>query len=305
MNNCDFICADIEIDNADTGPNTITPFDYSGVDRYQASGGTYSVEISNVDLEDATGHALQLYADQSSGRRINDVYIHNSAVNFSGVTGILASEGGPLYTYKFCDGYRVNATNDTVDFANAHELFGPRNIRIEGNEFDNNNTGAFGFFTVRWLGMRNNTFRNNYIDPQVGNNAGGETGLGECADQAEITGNHFFGQNTSAATAAMELYGRNINVHDNADIASHGWEGMSLHSALNATVKNNTIYNNDWSSGLPNGITTGGIQLTTSFGGGCDGTPRDTQTVTITGNNISGQPYGIHFSDHGYLSRNP
>ena len=82
---------------------------------------------------------------------------------------------------------------------------------------------------------------------------------------------------------------------------------------VSATISNNNIYGNDtvYDPIQNTGFKTGGIKLVTAFTGGCDGTPRDLQDVTISGNTpssnlgntIFGQSYGIHFQDQDAPSR--
>ena len=117
---------------------------------------------------------------------------------------------------------------------------------------------------------------------------------------------------TFPTTDGLELYGRNMMIHDNGNVAAcpsnspssgitgFGFEGIGAHSLYKSTIANNYIHNNDTDQST---LTTGGIKLVTSFPTGpCGGVPRDTSTVSIAGNTISGQPYGIHFSDQGHLS---
>ena len=285
-------CVDLEIDNVDAGTYPANPFGYNG---------PYSLVIANVDLEDATGHAMDLNAANTAGKKNNDIYIHNSSINFSGVTGIL---GLTDYPDKYCDGYAAN--NGGTAFADAQSLPAPRNIRIEYNMFNSNNTGAMGGGTHRWLGLRHNTFMNNYTNPQAGNTEGGTVQLVGCSDTVEISSNTFTGP-SYPLTDALELYGRNMNIHDNGSscigqsgtcgISGYGFEGVGAHSLYNSTITANYVHDNSRNA------TTGGIKAVTSFGtGGCDGVPRDENIITITGNTSSNQPYGIYFADQGQPS---
>jgi len=312
----EFPCIDLEVGNADTGLYQLNPF---------PSTSSYSVEISNVGLEDATGHALSLYpaanyASPSSGTRTNDIYIHGGAVNFSGVTGIIGGASFEQNTDKYCDGYQLNTGVAYADarHSSATPVFSPRNIRIENNTFNGNHTGAVSILPGRWIGLRNNTFLANYDNPQIGNPGGGAVTFDGCTDHLEISGNYFTGQSMFKGNDGMELYGRNINIHDNPNITGFGQEGIALQSVLTATVSNNNIHNNDidYDPVHDTGFKTGGIKFDTSFStGGCDGTPRDFEDVTICpgsncpfgnnlGNTIFGQFYGIHFADQGAPSRN-
>ncbi len=277
-------CVDLEIDNVDTGTYPANPFGYTG---------PYSLVIANVDLEDATGHAIDLHAANTAGKKNNDIYIHNSSINFSAVTGIL---GETDYPDKYCDGYSAN--NSNILFADAQNLPAPRNIRIENNVFNSNNTGAMGGGAYRWLGLRNNTFTNNYTNPQAGNTQGGTVQFVGCSDTVEISSNTFTGP-SYPLTDALELYGRNMNVHDNPNVSLYGYEGIGAHSLFNSTIKNNNVHDNSKAATL------GGIKLVTSFPTGpCGGVPRDTNIVAVTGNTVYNQPYGIHFNDQQALSTN-
>jgi hypothetical protein len=51
--------------NVDTGLYPPDPF---------ASTGPYSLTISNAAFEDSAGHALSLYPNAASGKKVNDVY---------------------------------------------------------------------------------------------------------------------------------------------------------------------------------------------------------------------------------------
>jgi hypothetical protein len=78
-----------------------------------------------------------------------------------------------------CDNWQGSA------FADDPSTRIPRNIRIESTNFLNNNTRAIGG-KARYVGIRGNTFTNNYINPQVGNGGGGSLELEQCADQVQI-----------------------------------------------------------------------------------------------------------------------
>jgi hypothetical protein len=121
----DFVCTDVEVKRADTGEYQANPF---------PSTSNYSLTIANVDLEDAAGHALALWEEGVAGSHVNDVYIHDSAIVGSAVTGILYGSNAPEYHTQLCD------TNS--NWLNDRTVFAPRNLRIENNTFSNNNTGA-------------------------------------------------------------------------------------------------------------------------------------------------------------------
>ncbi|MBI1898205.1 MAG: hypothetical protein HYS04_16980 [Acidobacteria bacterium] len=289
----DFICTDVEIAQANTGLNTTTPdpFNYTG---------PYSVTIANVDLEDATGHALALYANATEGKKVNDVYIHDSAVNSSAVTGVLVGVEGESYADpRACDN-KPNFINDTT-------LYAPRNIRIEGNnKFQNNLTGAVAFNAGRWLALRDNKapsggFENNYIQPQVGNGEGGTVFFDKCADTIQIHDNTFArGTSTYPQTDGLELWGRNIDVRRN-EVSGYPTEGIGANSVFSLHVldNNQTLNNNTHPAGQRGGI----LVWTSGSGGGCDPTPRDTDVVEISGNTSTGNAYGILLGDR-YESRN-
>ena len=291
-------CTDVVVGNVDTGLYPVNPF---------ANTGPYSLTINRVDFEDATGHALSLYANAASRKKVNDVYIHDSIFNYSGITGLLYGSNFTNYDYKFCDTYQQNYFKAFMD---DPALYAPRNIRVEQNQFTNNNTGAMGGGAVRWFGLRNqNIFTNNYINAQVDNPAGGSVEMNQCADKVEISGNTFTGPGaiTLQETDALELYSRNITVGGNNSISdkntitNYPVEGIAALSLFNGVIKNNDIHGNDLK---PNRLT-GGIEIGTSFPtGGCSAMPRDTQTVDISQNSIIGQAYGVHFVDQRQLGRN-
>ena len=291
------LCVDLEVDNAETAPYPTNPFNNSG---------PYSVTINNVDLEDAGGHALQLFGNAGwSGKKVNDVYIHNSAINSSGVTGILLGANTPPLDRKICD--------SDPNFANDPNIFPPRNIRIESNTFQNNSTGVVAGAPARWVGLRSNNFINNFINPQgKGNSSGGNVVFEPCADTVEISGNTMTGpavnlDDATPHTLGLELWGRNITVTGGNYITQFPNEGILLSGTYNATVSGNTIVNNDKVTSVDPSNTaywTGGIGVATPGPGPCDQIPRDTKNVVINGNAaISGQPYGIFFLDRG-VARN-
>jgi hypothetical protein len=289
------ICMDLEIDHADTGQNPANPFTYMG---------PYSVTINNVDLEDAGGHALALFGSEYTGKRVNDIYINGSAVNSSGVTGILMGATSPnALNFKVCDA--------KPNFANTTDIYLPRNIRIENNTFQNNSTGAVGAW-ARWVGLRNNTFSSNYINWQgAGDGAGGGVVFDQCADTIEISGNTVVGPdkdpNTRVypLTLGFELWGRNITVIGN-NISNEPQDAIGVEAVLGATITGNTVTNNDQvrtTNPSEAGLRAGGITLSTFGAPVCGQIPRDSKNITITNNTSSGQPYGVSFMDRG-LSRN-
>jgi len=274
---CDFQCTDIEVQRADTGDYQANPF---------PSTSRYSLTIANVDLEDSAGHALSLFEAGTPGSHINDIYIHDSAINGSAVTGILYGNNIAKYHAQVCD------TNP--NWLNDQTVFAPRNLRIENNTFANNHTGAMGGGPVRWVGLRNNTFTNNYIHPQVGNEEGGTIEFDPCADKFEITGNQFYAPSVYAYnTDGLELYSRNLFIQGNT-ISGYPLEGIALNSVFGATVTGNVIANNatQWDR-------TGGIAVSTteSITGPC-GDPRESRDVTISNNTVTGQLYGVYLSGH-------
>ncbi len=275
----DFQCTDVEVHRVDTGQYQANPF---------PSTNDYSLTITNVDFEDSAGHALSLFEDAATGSHVNDVYIHGNAINRSAITGILyGANNAPIYHTRVCD------TNST--WLTDAAVFAARNLRIENNTFADNNTGAMGGGPVRWVGLRNNTFTNNYIHPQVGNGAGGTVEFDPCADKFEITGNQFLAPSVYAYnTDGLELYSRNLLIQGNT-IAGYPLEGIALNSVSGATVTGNMVQNNDTTQ-YPH---TGGVAVSTaeSMTGPC-GDPRESRDVTISGNTITGQLYGVYLSEH-------
>ena len=108
---------------------------------------SYALTIDNVDLADSTGHALSLYPTQSA-KNVNDVYIHDSAINYSALTGILYGTNGVVYNDRFCDEYKAH---NLFEFRDDPMIYAPRNIRIENNWFTGNNAGAMGGAAMRWV----------------------------------------------------------------------------------------------------------------------------------------------------------
>ncbi|MBL8239297.1 MAG: hypothetical protein JNM66_17865 [Bryobacterales bacterium] len=294
----DFSCIDLWVGNVglpnsppENGP-TDNPFTYQG---------PYALELNNVDFEDSTGHAVALYATHGT-KKVNDVYVHDSAFNYSELTGILYGTNGIIYEYPYCDGY-MDATG--IEFRNDPNLFAPRNIRIERNTFKNNNTGAMGGGAMRWVGLRNNDFIENYIYPQDGNNGGGTVQFEQCADKIQISNNTFKGPLTFLETEALELYSRNTEIVGNTiyDFANHGIVAASM---VETNILSNDIKGNGW------GVETGGITVANSFGfRACDAIPRETLNVTVSGNFSdaspaptypSSQSHGVFVQSYNYAS---
>jgi hypothetical protein len=284
-----FICVDLAVNNVDTGlnPTNPDPFSYTG---------PYSLTIANAALEDAAGHALSLYADARPGyqKKVNDIYIHDSAVNRSEVTGILVGVEGENYADS-------RACDNNPNFQNDSALYAPRNIRIEGNNtFEGNLTGAVAFNAGRWLALRNNTFTNNYIQPRVGNEEGGTVFFNKCTDKVQIHDNTLTGPSTYPQTGGLELWGRNIDVRRNT-ISGYPTEGIGANSVYYTKIlDNNRTLNNNTNPAAPRG---GILVWTSGHGSGCDPTPRDTDNVEIRGNTSTGNAYGILLGDR-YESRN-
>jgi len=176
----------------------------------------------------------------------------------------------------------------------------PRNIRVEGSTFKNNLTGALGINAARWFGLRNNNspgFESNYINPQAGNVEGGTVFFDRCADKIEIHNNTFLqGGSSYPKTDGLELWGRNIDVRNNL-ITGYPTEGIGANSVQNLTIQqNNRTLNNNTNPNAPRG---GILVWTSGSDGGCDPTPRDTDTVVISGNTSTGNVYGIALDDRG------
>ncbi len=275
-------CVDLSVQSANTGTNPTNPFSNSG---------PYSVEIASTDLEDSTGDAVLSYDSVALELNVNDIYIHNSYVNSSAVTGIaIGANGGNYFDRKVCDG-DANWPNDTT-------VFLPRNIRIENTSFANNNTGAIGAI-ARWVGLRNSSFSNNYINPQGGNVAGGSVFFDQCADTVNIAGNQFSAPSVTADTQGLELWGRNITVQGGNTISEYPDAGIQLNSVYNAQILGPNTINN-----VATGPYYGGAVLvwTAGFPGECDQVPRNTDMVTIDNNSISG-PYAVLLGEYPNLFR--
>jgi hypothetical protein len=117
---------------------------------------------------------------------------------------------------------------------------------------------------ARYVGIRNNTFSNNYINPQIGNFTGGTLELEVCSDQAQITNNTMIGPTISPSagftTSGLELYARNVYVNGNT-IGDYPGDAIATLSTLNATVTGNHLFNND------NLLQVGDINAATRAGG--------------------------------------
>ena len=293
-------CDDLKIEKADTGANPALNDQDLTFRPMNTPYPSYSIEVSRCHFEDSTGNAISMYP--SGPNTVNDVYIHETAINSSAVTGIIygANPATPAINYadhNFCDHFTGSFRDD------VSSVFLPRNIRIEWNTFQGNNTGAMGG-GARWVGLRNNTFTNNYINPQVGNTAGGTVEFDPCSDTIQIYKNQMTGP-SYANTSGLELWGRNLNIQTNT-ISGYANEGIGLNSVYNASIlgfpaeipiNRNLLQNNDTNAVRSQPFYTGGILVQDRGGPGCDPDPRDTQTVTISGNTSTGQAFGI---DLGY-----
>ena len=278
----DFQCADFEVDSADTAEYLSSP------SSPFPSTHDYSLTISHVDLEDSAGHALSLFENGTPpGSFVNDVFIRSTTINNSAVTGI-------LYGANFAPTYHTQVCDNNSNWLNDHTVFAPRNIRVENSTFTNNNTGAMGGGAVRWLGLRNNQFINNYIHPQVGNSEGGTVEFDPCADQLQITGNYFSAPPASSyPTLALELYSRDLLIQGNT-ISSYPLEGVALDSTFETTLSSNQIVNNAQQAGGTGGVA---VSTTGAITGPC-GDPRDSRDVMISNNTITGQTYGVYLQEH-------
>ena len=309
-------CVDVSVLHAKLPSFPIEPFNNPP--------SAYAVEFSNVDLEDATGHALQLWGYNDPrlnpnlpdmSKPVNDIYFHDSAINYSGVTGILIGVGGAGYIRKKCDSY----PDPIRGFADDPFVYLPRNLRIENNNFSNNNTGVIGG-GARWVRLRGtnttswNTFTNNYIWPQAqgGQNAdgsgnpdiaaGGTIEFDACSDHVEISHNKFFGPGTAhTETGPLELYGRYITADSNV-ISGYVHEAISANSLFHSTFYNNSITYDAVSPPPEEAI----VVRTAGASGGCSDQPlntfRDTDSVTIYNNSLTlgstAPKYGVHLADH-------
>jgi hypothetical protein len=301
-------CNDLEIDNVDTRANLGSPFNPAapfdvGNPANSVYNGPFALVVGNCDFEDSTGNAIFIFPTNS--KVANDIFIHDTAVNYSAVTGILIDANNES-DRKTCD------SDTNPNWANDVTLFLPRNIRIDGtmnpdgtstSTMNNNLTGAQGG-SGRWLAFRNTAFNNNYINPQAFNFAGGTLEFDQCADTIQIYNNHMTGPTSGASNVlgALELRGRNIYVEGNT-ISGYPYSGVGAASVYNLTIGSNHITNNSVST------PTGGVQVETSFPNSpCDQIPRDTQTVTVGGaagmNVITGQPFGVLLDDASILNTN-
>ncbi len=274
--------------NADTGNNPDDPFTYTG---------PYSVQITNTDFESAAGHAIALYPTTWDSQVVNDVYINNTIVNNAGVTGILIGANTAYENQSF----NGRLCDSIPNYNNDISLGLPRDIIIESNTFQNNLTGVVGMVTSRWIALNDNNFTNNYIYPQVmGNAEGGNVFVDQCVDTVQVYNNMMTGPTNPAygLTSGLEFWGRNIDAERNT-ITGYPLEGIGPNSVYNLTIANNTITSdntNPQSAG-------GGIGMFTAGFGACTPVPRDTQNVTITGNNLTGDTSGVHLQDYPGPSR--
>jgi hypothetical protein len=270
-------CVDLQIDNAALPSMPGDPFNSA----------SYSVTIANSAFEDAAGHAIFLGYSQT--KKVHDVYIHDTDASGSATTGILVL-GGQDYDRKQCD--------SIANFSNDSNVLVPRNIRIEANTFYNNNGGTVALLQGRWVGLRNNTFVNNFVNPPPGDDVGGNVFFNQCTDTAQISWNTMTGPNSLTSTQGLELWGRNITAASN-NISNYPFEAIQANSTLNATIQNNSATNNGRHPQGAAGILVWGREP----GAPCNQIPRDTQTVTISGNTSTGQAYGIFLGERNF-SRN-
>jgi hypothetical protein len=277
-----------------------------------ASAGSYAVEFTGVQMLDAPGHALSVRGYRNDTDTVkyktDDIWFRNGAIHRSGITGLLIGSDGKGYTRKFCDSY--------PNFADSPDIVTPRNIRIENSDFDDNNTGVIGAGTRR-VYFGGNRLRRNYIWPQAqggdSNNlaapdvasgdpnlsAGGTLMFDHCSDQIQIVNNATFvgpGANHQR-TQALELYSRNTTVQNNV-FTGYTDQGIAAFSMLGGSILNNTI-----TMTSPSLAPDGGITIASVGGSGpCSSSPpeiyRETNGLTVSGNTISGQAFGIHLAEH-------
>jgi hypothetical protein len=80
-----------------------------------------------------------------------------------------------------------------------------------------------GSGAMRWVGLRHNVFRDNYVHPQVGNYDGGVIGFDPCADQIEIADNEFTAPTAAQyGVAGIEVYSRNVTINSNNGVDPRG-----------------------------------------------------------------------------------
>jgi parallel beta-helix repeat protein len=151
--------------------------------------------------------------------------------------------------------------------------------------------------TVRWVVLKDNTFTDNYSNPQGGNGEGGTIQFSACADRVEISGNDFTASGDFLRTDGMELYSRNLTITNNT-VTGYPLEGITLNGVHDARVTGNTVTAN----GIP--WTVGGILVSTAESAQPCEDPRDTQTVTIERNTSINQPFGVVLKDHDRHSSN-
>jgi hypothetical protein len=130
---------------------------------------------------------------------------------------------------------------------------------------------------------------------------GGNVFLDQCIDTVQVSGNTMTGPTTPAYnnTSGLELWGRNITVNNNNSISGYPLEGIGVNSTYNLTVTNNQITGNNLSPLAPNG----GVYMWTAGFGPCKPVPRDMQIATLSGNNLTGNAYGVHLGDYPSASR--
>ena len=299
-------CSDLAIKNVTSSAAYIPdPFN-------PPTGYSYGVTINNCAFENAPGHAITIFPTKigTINQQANDIYIHDNDISTAATTGILGGVNDVL-------NYEDKANCDDPDsqhprnpaFMDDPGVSVPRNVRIEHNTFYNNN-GAAVAGLARWVGIRNNTFRQNYlilqndITPGGVDLAGGSIYMGQCADKAQIYHNTLQGPATWPKTGGLELWGRNLDVGSSLDvtqsneITGYPNEGIAANSLLNGTIANNYIHDNNTSfvAGNPT-LHTGGIAVwTQGTDAACAPVRRDTTNLTVTGDISTGasQAYGIH-----------
>jgi hypothetical protein len=278
------LCADFTISQAGLASRPGDPFSYTG---------PYSVTISNVAFEGATGHAVAIYPN--SPQEANDIYITGSAINRSEVTGLLVGVNGEDYSdHRKCD---------SPGFLNDPSVHTPRNIRVDGNNgssngFRHNFTGALGINGARYLSLQNNLFDDNYHSPRGANSHGGTLFLDQCTDTSRIYGNTLTGPTvTYEYTEGMELWGRNIDVGAGSEATKNTFEkyysaGITLNSASSPEIRTNEL--KDIPSAEPAALI---VLSTRETNDACIPSFRTTQNVTISGNTLPTSVYGVVLPD--------
>jgi hypothetical protein len=271
--------------------------------------GPYNVTIKDCQFEDAPapGHPIFIApagGDQGGDQIVNDVFVSHNVISAGGVQIGTYNTSTNWGDSTQCDNWSAVhgtefADDTTLDQYGHHLVTLPRNIRFDNNTFWVNAGAVSG--RGRYVQINNNTINGYYWSSGGG---GGAIEQDWCSDQVMITGNTLNGnwEKGSTGPSGMELYSRNLTVSENT-VSGFSNEGIGLLSVYNAMVTENHLWdNNRREEGNPE------IKIATRFPwpGTChpaypalniDGTPcdayRDTQLITVQGNDSKSQPAGI------------